>query len=57
MRNKAKTKKIQTVLSLCLKNKQNIHFEMDVTSTILCTHKTNVVEYNTIMLHKQFSIT
>jgi hypothetical protein len=57
MRNKAKTKEIQTILSLCLKNKQNIHFEMDVTSTILCTHKTNVVEYNTIMLHKQFSIT
>ncbi len=29
---------------------------MDIIITILYTHKTNVEEYNNIMLHKQFSI-
>jgi hypothetical protein len=43
---KPTTKEIQTILKLCFKNKQNIHFGMDVTSTILCTHKTNVAKYN-----------
>jgi succinylglutamate desuccinylase len=29
---------------------------MDAITTIISTHKTNVEEYNNIMLHKQFSI-
>ncbi len=30
---------------------------MDTTTTILCTHKTNVEEYNNIILYRQFSMT
>jgi hypothetical protein len=48
------TKKIQTILSQCSRNKQNIHFKMDATTIILCTHKTNVEEYTNIMLQNNF---
>jgi hypothetical protein len=50
-------KEIQTILSQCFLNKQNIYSEMDITTTIFCIHNTYVEEYNNIMLQKQFSIT
>jgi hypothetical protein len=49
---KPTTKEIQAILSQCY-----IYNEMDTTTTIFCTHKTYVEEYNNIMLQKQLSIT
>jgi hypothetical protein len=41
---KSTTKKIQTILSQCFVNKQNLHFEIDAITTIICTHKIDVEE-------------
>jgi hypothetical protein len=49
------TKEIQGILSQCFVNKQNIHSTIDATTTVFCTHKTNVEKCNNILLHKQFS--
>jgi hypothetical protein len=54
---KSISKEIQTILSQCFLNKKYIYSEMDTTTTIFCTHKTYVEQYNNFMLQKQLSIT
>jgi hypothetical protein len=51
---KPTTKEIQTILSQCFRNKQNICPKMDATTIILCTHKKNVEEYTNIVLQNNF---